>query len=140
VQPDALSQVVQLEEWHHPDLAGGEKSSEVETSQHLACVLLGGEISRYRTAAPANTGITGRTAARCKTLMLEGTVRRDIAVSSRMPPGLRSIGRTQLRGSTVCPPGRRGIAAGPARVIMKTLAHRSIPREEEEEGGTCGSR
>lgn len=47
--------ILQLEEWHHPDLAKGELPSQTETFQHLALVLETGDRSYYRPTLPPNT-------------------------------------------------------------------------------------
>jgi hypothetical protein len=53
--PDGLSQILQLEEWHHPDLANSEPPSSTETFRQLADVLVFGEPSRYRPTLDPNT-------------------------------------------------------------------------------------
>jgi hypothetical protein len=47
--------LLQLEEWHHPDLAGGEVASDSETFRQLASVLATGDIGLYRPSLPPNT-------------------------------------------------------------------------------------
>lgn len=51
----ALTQILQLEEWHHPDLAGGERPSGSNTFRALAEVLVTGNVDRYAPKEPANT-------------------------------------------------------------------------------------
>jgi hypothetical protein len=53
--PDELQPILQLEEWHHPDLGRGAAPSSVETFQQLADVLVSGEPSRLRPTSRANT-------------------------------------------------------------------------------------
>ena len=53
--PDELEQILQLEEWLHPDLAGSEPPSSTETFQTLSHVLVSGEPSKYRPARRFNT-------------------------------------------------------------------------------------
>ena len=50
-----MEQLLQLEEWHHPDVAAGERPSGSKTFQQLAHVLATGDVSRYRPARPPNT-------------------------------------------------------------------------------------
>jgi len=54
VPPD-LPMVLRLDEWYHPDLAGGEVPSSSETFQMIAEVLVTGESSRYRPKKLPNT-------------------------------------------------------------------------------------
>ena len=54
VPPD-LKQILQLEEWHHPDVAGGERPSRTKTFQQLAQVLESGDVTLYKPTEPANT-------------------------------------------------------------------------------------
>jgi hypothetical protein len=54
VPPD-LVQILQLEEWHHPDLAGDERPSDSETFQQLAWVLATGDTALYRPSHHPNT-------------------------------------------------------------------------------------
>jgi hypothetical protein len=54
VMPD-MSQVLQLEEWHHPDLGNGERPSRSETFQQLAQVLATGDAKLYHPSRPPNT-------------------------------------------------------------------------------------
>ncbi|HUQ06154.1 MAG TPA: hypothetical protein VM261_26805 [Kofleriaceae bacterium] len=44
-----------LDDWHHPDLAGDERPSQLESFQQLALVLETGDVSRYRPTAAGNT-------------------------------------------------------------------------------------
>jgi hypothetical protein len=53
--PDELGQILQLEEWRHPDLANSEPPSSTETFQQLADVLESGEPSRYSPSGESNT-------------------------------------------------------------------------------------
>lgn len=54
--PPELKQVLQLEEWHHPNVIDdAERPSGSETFQMLARVLERGDVSAYRPSAPANT-------------------------------------------------------------------------------------
>jgi hypothetical protein len=53
--PDGLTQILQLEEWRHPDLVNSEPPSSTETFQLLANVLESGETSRYRPTSKPNT-------------------------------------------------------------------------------------
>ena len=50
-----MEQLMQLEEWHHPDLAAGEPPSATETFRQLADVLATGDTALYRPSKPANT-------------------------------------------------------------------------------------
>jgi hypothetical protein len=53
--PD-LEQILQLEEWHHPDVADSSaRPSGSETFQQLAQVLVTGDVSHYRPSLPPNT-------------------------------------------------------------------------------------
>ena len=54
VLPD-MTQLLQLEEWHHPNLAGGDRASSSETFRQLAQVLATGDVDLYRPSRPANT-------------------------------------------------------------------------------------
>lgn len=54
VPPD-LTEILVLEDWHHPDLCNGELPSETETFRELAEVLATGDLIRYRSAEPHNT-------------------------------------------------------------------------------------
>jgi len=53
--PDDQQQILQLEEWLHPDLASSQLPSSIETFQLLADVLVSGEPSRYRPTCKPNT-------------------------------------------------------------------------------------
>jgi hypothetical protein len=53
--PPGMNQILQLEEWHHPDLANQERPSDSETFQSLARVLESGIADAYRPTRPANT-------------------------------------------------------------------------------------
>ncbi|MEO8552945.1 MAG: hypothetical protein ABI678_23380, partial [Kofleriaceae bacterium] len=50
-----MQKLLQLEEWHHPDLVADERPSHVESFQQLAGVLAAGDTSLYRPTAPPNT-------------------------------------------------------------------------------------
>lgn len=54
ILPD-LQQIMQLEEWRHPNLAVGELPSRVETFRQLADVLATGSSELYRPLEPPNT-------------------------------------------------------------------------------------
>ncbi|MGV3724318.1 MAG: DUF7003 family protein [Actinomycetota bacterium] len=54
VPPD-LPELLRLNEWRHPDLAGNDLPSESATFQMIADVLVTGDPSRYRPNEPANT-------------------------------------------------------------------------------------
>lgn len=54
VSPEMV-QVLQLEEWHHPNVVEGERPSGSETFRQLAQVLTTGDSERYRPARPPNT-------------------------------------------------------------------------------------
>jgi len=54
VPPD-LTQILELEEWRHPDLLAGELPSTADTFRALAEVLVTGDVSRYRAVDPPNT-------------------------------------------------------------------------------------
>jgi hypothetical protein len=51
----SLRPLLQLEEWHHPDLADGERPSASTTFRQLADVLATGGIAQYRPPEPPNT-------------------------------------------------------------------------------------
>jgi hypothetical protein len=53
--PADVPQLLQLDEWHHPDLAAGERPGDSETFQRLAEVLATGDVDRYRPTRPPNT-------------------------------------------------------------------------------------
>lgn len=50
-----MEQVLQLDEWHHPNLIEGERPSNSETFQQLARVLVTGNVGLYRPSLPPNT-------------------------------------------------------------------------------------
>lgn len=54
VLPD-MAEVLRLEEWHHPDIADGERPSSSETFQQLADVLVSGGVTMYRPSQLPNT-------------------------------------------------------------------------------------
>jgi hypothetical protein len=51
----ALVEILQLEEWHHPDIVDGEQPSSSQTFQQLAQVLVTGNVDLYRPSQPPNT-------------------------------------------------------------------------------------
>ncbi len=53
--PPELTEILVLEDWHHPDVCSGELPSETETFRQLAAVLVSGDVSRYMTAEAYNT-------------------------------------------------------------------------------------
>lgn len=53
--PDDVPEILKLDDWTHPDLAGSELPSECETFVQLAQVLSSGDISRYRPTTAPNT-------------------------------------------------------------------------------------
>lgn len=53
--PDELVQIMQLQEWAHPDLANDELPSANATFQSLAEVLVSGQQAQYRASKAANT-------------------------------------------------------------------------------------
>jgi len=54
--PDELEQILQLEEWNHPDLIGElARPSDSETFQQLAAVLESGDTDLYQPSIPPNT-------------------------------------------------------------------------------------
>jgi hypothetical protein len=54
VSPE-MEQILQLEEWHHPDVVGGERPSASETFQQLAQALVSGNVQLFRPSEPPNT-------------------------------------------------------------------------------------
>jgi hypothetical protein len=50
-----MSQILQLEEWRHPDVVADELPSQCETFQQLAEVLVTGDLSLYRPSGEPNT-------------------------------------------------------------------------------------
>jgi uncharacterized protein DUF7003 len=54
VLPDMI-QIMQLEEWHHPDLVNDDRPSRSETFQQLAQVLATGDVGLYRPSLLPNT-------------------------------------------------------------------------------------
>ena len=50
-----MEQILQLEEWHHPDLCRSEKTSDSETFRQLAGVLATGDVKLYRPSQAPNT-------------------------------------------------------------------------------------
>jgi hypothetical protein len=53
--PPEMNQILQLEEWKHPNLVEGEVPSQSETFQQLVQVLITGDCDRYRPSQPPNT-------------------------------------------------------------------------------------
>lgn len=53
--PNSLIKIMQLDEWHHPDLVAGELPSETETFRQLAEVLVSGDLSHYKPSELPNT-------------------------------------------------------------------------------------
>jgi hypothetical protein len=54
IRPE-MSRILQLDEWHHPDLTGDEMPSATETFRQLAEVLASGDPSRYHPSEVPNT-------------------------------------------------------------------------------------
>jgi hypothetical protein len=50
-----MRQIMQLEEWHHPDVVVNDRPSASDTFQQLAEVLVTGDPTSFRPARPANT-------------------------------------------------------------------------------------
>jgi hypothetical protein len=50
-----MQQILQLEEWHHPDLIANERPSTSAAFQQLARVLAFGDASQYKPSEPPNT-------------------------------------------------------------------------------------
>ncbi|MGV9215646.1 DUF7003 family protein [Micromonospora sp. RB23] len=53
--PVDLPEVLRLDEWHHPDLAGGSCPSQSETFRQIADVLATGDLTLYAPTAQPNT-------------------------------------------------------------------------------------
>jgi hypothetical protein len=53
--PPDLVKILELDEWHHPDLVNDELPSQTETFQQLAQVLVHGDVSLYRPTELPNT-------------------------------------------------------------------------------------
>lgn len=53
--PNNLPLILQLDEWHHPDLADGELPSQSRTFQMIADVLVTGDAAKYRPTEEPNT-------------------------------------------------------------------------------------
>jgi hypothetical protein len=53
--PYALQQIFWLEEWNHPDIAGGKLASNSQAFRQLAAVLETGALTHYRPTVPPNT-------------------------------------------------------------------------------------
>jgi hypothetical protein len=52
---EPLPQLLQLDEWHHPDITGGEKPSDTRCFRSLADVLAKGDPLLYKPTEPPNT-------------------------------------------------------------------------------------
>jgi hypothetical protein len=50
-----LPQIMELEDWNHPDVASGVKASDSETFQQIAKVLATGDRTQYRPSLSVNT-------------------------------------------------------------------------------------
>jgi hypothetical protein len=50
-----MTELLVLDEWHHPDLLNGERPSKNETFQQLAKILASGNESLYRPTLESNT-------------------------------------------------------------------------------------
>jgi len=50
-----MEKLLQLDEWHHPDLANDERPSELESFKQLANVLSTGDVSQYKPTMAPNT-------------------------------------------------------------------------------------
>lgn len=50
-----MEQVLQLDEWNHPNLVEDDRPSGSETFQQLAEVLVSGDVTRFQPTLPANT-------------------------------------------------------------------------------------
>ncbi|HWQ91450.1 MAG TPA: hypothetical protein VN673_07245 [Clostridia bacterium] len=53
--PPELTEILILEDWHHPDVCSEQLPSETETFRELAKVLASGDVSLFKTAEPHNT-------------------------------------------------------------------------------------
>lgn len=53
--PAKLPELIQLDDWHHPDLADDELPSHTETFRQLAAVLNTGDLAQYAPTEPPNT-------------------------------------------------------------------------------------
>jgi len=53
--PADLPQILRLDQWHHPDVAGSELPSASPTFRMIADVLVSGDPTRYQPSAPPNT-------------------------------------------------------------------------------------
>ena len=53
--PENLLEILCLDDWQHPDLADGEKPSDVESFQQLSMVLQTGDVSYYQPTVAGNT-------------------------------------------------------------------------------------
>lgn len=50
-----MEKLLQLDEWHHPDLVNDERPSELESFKQLARVLSTGDVGQYKPTMPSNT-------------------------------------------------------------------------------------
>ncbi|HEY3836443.1 MAG TPA: hypothetical protein VGL72_07725 [Bryobacteraceae bacterium] len=50
-----LDQILVLDDWHHPDVIGGQLPSQTQTFRQIAQVLADGDVSLYAPAEPLNT-------------------------------------------------------------------------------------
>jgi hypothetical protein len=53
VLPD-MSQILQVEEWRHPNVVDGHRPSESDTFRHFANILVTGDAGLYRSARQPN--------------------------------------------------------------------------------------
>jgi len=53
--PPEMTRLLQLDEWHHPDLVKDERPSATDCFRQLARVLATGDVTAYRPTEPANT-------------------------------------------------------------------------------------
>jgi hypothetical protein len=53
--PTGLSQVLLLDQWHHPDLVRGERPSDTQTFRQIAAVAASGDARKYEALEPPNT-------------------------------------------------------------------------------------
>jgi hypothetical protein len=50
-----LQQILQLEEWEHPDIISNQLAGDTQSFQQLSEVLVSGDIGRYHPSRPPNT-------------------------------------------------------------------------------------
>jgi hypothetical protein len=53
--PRELTTILTLDEWHHPDLAAGERPGQAEAFRQLASVLESGDVRLYSPTESPNT-------------------------------------------------------------------------------------